>query len=165
MKKITVVFMALILGSALSFADSITLTSPEPLAVPLAAKISEWEITKINADEETMAVKYRWLDNTGKRININLSGWHDWTCRNLRNDTNPVRVEDCTDIGVPDACCTGVAEGSCDDQVLVDTCFDDVFGFEIRSQDVGTGIGLGLRTLIWNQMKQDILDSNDGSFD
>lgn len=46
------------------------------------------------------------------------------------------------------------------------TCFSDVFGFVIRSGDVGTKIGAGLRTLIWNKMKADVLKvaNNTGTF-
>ena len=31
--------------------------------------------------------------------------------------------------------------------------FQDVMGFQIRSQDVGTAIGQGLKQLIWNKME------------
>ena len=49
---------------------------------------------------------------------------------------------------------------------LDDSCFTDVFSFQIRQQDVDTSIGAGLRTLIWNQMKADVLTGgNDGTFD
>lgn len=48
----------------------------------------------------------------------------------------------------------------------VDTCFSDIFGFQIRAQDVGTKIGVGLRTLIWNHFKSEVLTpGNSGTFD
>ena len=46
-----------------------------------------------------------------------------------------------------------------------ETCFSDVFSFQVRTQDVGTSIGVGLRTLIWNKFRSDILGANDGTFD
>lgn len=44
------------------------------------------------------------------------------------------------------------------------TCFDDTFGFTIRAQDVGTTLGAGLKQLLWNKMKADVLSpGNDGT--
>jgi len=37
--------------------------------------------------------------------------------------------------------------------VIQDSDFTDIMGFEIRTQDVGTKIGLGLKQLIWNKLK------------
>jgi len=72
--------------------------------------------------------------------------------------------DNCTGANEPWDCCTGSETGTCPE--ILDTCFTDVFSFSIRTQDVGTSIGLGLRTLIWNQMKNDILTGvNDGTFD
>jgi len=46
-----------------------------------------------------------------------------------------------------------------------DECFSDVFTFQVREVDVGTSIGHGLRTLIWNKMRPDILTgANNGTF-
>jgi hypothetical protein len=48
---------------------------------------------------------------------------------------------------------------------ITDTDFDDVFGFIVRQQDVGTKIGVGLRALIWNKFKSEVLTAgNDGTF-
>lgn len=44
-------------------------------------------------------------------------------------------------------------------------CFDDVFSFQVRAQDVGTPIGAGLRKLLWNKFKQEIIPTNDGVFE
>lgn len=45
-------------------------------------------------------------------------------------------------------------------------CFTDVFSFQVRSQDVGTAIGAGLRQLIWNKFRRDVLTgSNNGTFE
>jgi len=127
MKTLTCVILALFLP-ALALADTITLTSPEILTLPSAAKL-DWRISGIDAQAHRMVVTYRWRDAAGEIIDVGDGGrWNTWECS--------------------------------------DTCFTDVFTFQIRAQDVGTPIGVGLRTLIWNRMKQDILTGgNDGSFD
>jgi hypothetical protein len=44
--------------------------------------------------------------------------------------------------------------------------FTDIFSFLIRQQDVGVKIGVGLRTLILNKFKADVLSAgNSGTFD
>jgi hypothetical protein len=165
MKRFLLVLFVLFIPICLH-ADDIVLDSTENLAVPTATSISEWEITKINAAKKEMIVKYRWRDGTGKLIRLNRDGWLYWYCQDRWNDTNPVNNDECTAAGVPDACCTGVGTGTCDDLVQTDSCFTDVFMYEINCpQDNGTKIGVGLRTLIWNQMKADILTGgNDGTF-
>jgi len=162
MKKVFPSILIAIMFCGVSIADTVLFTSPETIDTPTAVKM-EWEVTKINASQQILKVGYRWLDTNSKPIRDNDGRiYHVWTCRN-KADSNPLTDAECTALGVPDECCTGAGTGDCD---IVDTCFSDVFGFSIRQQDVGTSIGLGLRTLIWNQMKQDVLSGgNDGSFE
>lgn len=164
MKKLLLILAACFFATSV-LADNITLNSNETLAVPTAAAISEWEVVRINAADKVMRIKYRWRDASNNLIQLNRHGWHYWTCQDKWEDLNPVSNDDCVAAGDPDPCCTGVGTGICDDLTQTDTCFSDVFGFAIRTQDVGMSIGVGLRTLIWNEMKQDILSGgNDGTF-
>jgi len=164
MKKIIVSILAVLFFCGIVVADDITLTSPEALTQPTASKITEWEVTKINAAQKVMKIKYRWRDGSNVVIeglpNSGRNGWLEWTCADVEV---PGTNAECTGVGDPNVCCTGAGTGTCDD--MESTCFTDVFGFTIRAQDVGTGIGVGLRTLIWNAMKADILTgANDGVF-
>ena len=164
MKKIIVslVMLGFLCSGGVVMADSITLNSGQMLSVPTAAKISEWQIILIDAAAQRMQIRYRWRDADYNLLTVagNRTGWEYWECRNRSEGNNA----DCTDVDTPWDCCTGAETGTCPE--MLDTCFSDVFGFQIRQQDVGTSIGIGLRTLIWNQMKQDILTGgNDGSFD
>jgi hypothetical protein len=153
MKKLFIILLTTFLLGSFVYADSITLTQEETISVPTTQKIGGWYIDYISAAEKTMTIKYFWQDTQGEAIYP-------------KGSLNPVNNVECTAAGVPDACCTGVGVGTCDDLTIMDSCFSDVFLFEIRPQDAGTTIGLGLRTLIWNEMKQDILTGgNDGSFD
>lgn len=163
MKKIlfTLIFLITVIGFV--WADSITLTSPETLSTPTSQKIGRWYISYISAFSKTLQVRYYWEDSNGSPISLegNRDAWQTWSCQDIEVGGENA---DCTALGEPHPCCTDVGTGTCDD--MSDTCFTDVFSFEIRQQDVGTGIGIGLRTLIWNQMKQDILTGgNDGTFD
>jgi hypothetical protein len=123
--------------------------------------MGDWYVSYISAATKTLTVRYYWEDATGNPIQLdNRSAWQTWSCRDISQGDNA----SCTAAGEPWDCCTGAGTGTCPE--AVDTCFSDVFGFQIRAQDVGTSIGIGLRTLIWNQMKVDILTGgNDGSFD
>jgi len=163
MKKVIVYLLSILFFlCGIAVADVIDLNQNEVINTPQSSKM-EWEITRINASKQILQIKYRWLDSNGTPIR-DASGnvWKIWTCRNIA-DSNPVSNSECTDVNTPDECCTGAGTGNCD---VVDTCFSDVFGFNIRSQDVGTSIGVGLRTLIWNKMKDDVLSGgNDGSFE
>ena len=162
MKKLIYVTIFSFLFSSLTWADSITLDSTETLSTPTTAKISDWEITRINANKKVLVVRYRWRDASNNVINLGSagSGWETWTCRNVSQGDN----DSCQDVDDPWDCCTGSETGTCPE--IVDSCFTDVFSFSIRQQDVDTSIGLGLRTLIWNKMKQHVLKGvNDGTFD
>jgi len=162
MKKLAIALFLILVCPALVCADSITLNTNETLSVPESARISDWEIIKINADQKIMTIRYRWRAGDDTVVQLgNRQGWQFWTCQDRET---PGTNAECLAAGDPYECCTGVGTGTCDD--LLDSCFSDVFGFTIRSQDVGTKIGIGLRTLIWNQMKQDVLSGgNDGAFD
>ena len=156
-------FFVLIMFAHLSIADRIVLDADETIDTPTAKKM-DWEIYKISAGDKVLAVKYRWIDSAGNPIRNRDSNrsWHKWMCRNIA-DLHDASTEDCTGAGEPAACCTGAGTGTCDDS---DMCFSDVFGFAIRTQDVGTNIGVGLRSLIWTRMKDDVLSSgNDGDFE
>ena len=158
---ISILFLALpIIGKA----DSITLNSDETLQVPTSKKM-DWYVDHIDADAELMRIRYRWRGDAGEVIVLEnrRDAWQVWECRNIEV---PGTNAECTDAGVPYECCTGVGTGTCDD--MIDTCFSDVFGYVVDSGNpmLPIAIGIGLRTLIWNQMKQDILTGgNDGTFD
>lgn len=109
-------------------ADTVTLTSPEVLTVPTAAKL-DWRLGSIDAQEGVLTVYYRWRDSDGHVIDRGRGDrWERWECSG--------------------------------------TCFTDVFSFQVRSQDVGTAIGAGLRQLIWNKFRADVLTgSNNGTFE
>ena len=142
-------------------ADKIVLDSAETLSTPQATHM-DWHVSKIDAKTKILQITYRWRDATDGTIHLgSRSDWQRWSCRDIEV---PGENVDCTDALVPYECCTGLGTGTCDD--MEDTCFSDVFGFTIRTQDVGTSIGLGLRTLIWNKMKADVLSpTNDGTFE
>ena len=122
----------------------------------------DWHISKIDAGNKYLEVTYRWLDAAGEPILLaNRRTWQVWRCRNIVDNPDTVD-EECLGIGDPWECCTGVGTGNCDETL---TDFSDIFSFKIRAQDVGISIGVGLRTLIWNKMKGDILTpGNDGIF-
>lgn len=166
MKKLFLILVCVTFFPVISIGDSIVLDSPETLQTPIATKL-KWEIVSINAAKKNMRIKYRWVTSDNKDIYTGRrSVDHYWNCRDRWQDLNPVSNDECVAAGDPDPCCTGAGTGTCDDLTQTDSCFSDVFGFQIRTQDVGTGIGVGLRTLIWNQMKQDILTpGNDGTFE
>jgi len=161
MKKIIIIFI-LILSFGYVNAERVTLDQPEALT-PTTSSMLNWRISLVDAKNKILKVQYQWLDATGQRISFNRQAWSTWTCRDVA-DTNPEENNtECTAADTPYTCCTGVDTGTCDEAI---TCFSDIFGFQIRAQDVGTGIGIGLRTLIWNQMKSDVLTvGNDGVFE
>lgn len=86
---------------------------------------------------------------------------HTWTVQNIPDDPE-TDSSLCVDVNDPWPCCTGPGTGDCDES---NPEFSNIFLFQIRSQDVGTPIGRGLRNLIWHRMKDDVLtEGNDGSF-
>jgi len=141
MKKIFLIILFVSIAS-IAFADTITLNLPETIDTPTAVKI-DWYIDYINAGKKLMKIKWRWVDANSNPIRHSDSSasWRTWTCTNI--DDNPETPQDETD-----------------------HCFSGVFSFKIRQQDVGTSIGIGLRTLMWNRMKSDILTpGNNGAFE
>jgi len=160
-KKAMLAVMVSMLVSGVVFADRITLTTPETLS-PASATHMDWFVDKINAKDKVLEVSYIWRNVDNLPIYLGTPNvWHTWTCQDI---PVPGTNAECTLVEVPYPCCTGPGIGTCDD--MEDTCFTDVFSFKIRSQDVGTSIGVGLRTLIWNKMRADILTGgNTGTFE
>lgn len=139
MKKLFLVCLILVSWLGLAFADSITLTSPEDLQEPQATKIKLRKV-EINMEPRYMVVHYSWATATSD-LRLSQRLVQTWICQDREDD--PGTPEDETS-----------------------TCFTDVFKFSIRTQDVGTMVGIALRDLVWFYMKQDILSGgNDGSFD
>jgi hypothetical protein len=127
MKKFT---LALILSflPIMAFAQSADLSPPAQLSVPTAAKLQLMGRHE-NFVEKTMVVYFRFLDANGRPIYAaGTNGRFDntWTCSD-DPDAEPAK-----------------------------TCFSDVYGFQIRQQDVGVTLGKGTRALIIAKMKQDI---------
>ena len=143
MKKVLLIaFMFLIFGVAQ--ADRLTLTTPQTTAPPEATSI---EVAKYIFDIENrtnqLIVIFYYLDIDGNRIyGLNEKVEQKFRCQNMAD--NPATVEDETS-----------------------TCWSDIIGYSIRAQDEGVKIGIGLRTLIWNKMKNDptiVTPGNDGTF-
>ena len=161
MKKILLTIIFLIMPIFV-VADDITLNSNESVTPLEYNRITEWKVTLIDPAAKRMVITYTRrldsdvvVDNTSRRDGIKT-----WECRDRQQGDNA----ECVAVGDPWACCTGAGTGTCPE--ILDTCFSDVFHFTVRAQDVGTSIGSGLKQLIWNQMKQDILTGgNDGTFD
>ena len=140
-------------------AESVVLDAPQEIASPTVSKM-EWVVDDLDSEKKMIRVKYRWIQDNGLYVPIGKKGWNYWICKNIET-----RGENalCVGEGDPWECCTGVGTGDCDG--YDSECFSDIFGFQIREQDVGTSIGVGLRTLIWNRFKQDVLPTNNGSFE
>ena len=127
-------------------ADKLTLTNPQAEVSPIVVQV-DWRNIGLNIAnrDNVMTLHYFQLNAAGQRIPMtNGKVRRTWMCRNIADD--PETQEDETS-----------------------TCWSAVFMYLIRCpQDAGTPIGRGLRTLIWNQMKNDptVIDpGNDGSFD
>jgi len=127
---------------SISQADVLTLDNPETLQTPTSSKLY-WYIDLIDNTTKTMRIKYRWIDNNDETIKLNdRTGYNTFVCQNIPDNPATLDIDE------------------------TDTCFTDVFGFEIRAQDVGTKIGVGLRTLIYNKFKSEVLSTgNDGTWD
>jgi hypothetical protein len=161
MKKIIISLLIAVLFVPAAYADRVVLNSTESLSTPTAAKM-DWFIDNITPSAQVLRVKYRWLDASDGPIQLSgaSSAWRTWECRNRAAQL----AADCTAAGEPYAGCTGAGTGENLDPG--DACFTDVFGFSIRSQDVGTTLGAGLRTLLWNQFRLDVLSTgNNGTFE
>lgn len=136
MKKYILVIAILAFLPIHVFAEKIVLDSPEAISPPEAAWM-DWFVDDLDSESRRLVVKYRWRSSDDKILYPENAdnGWLTWTCQNI-------------------------SEGGDNDS----TCFSDVFSFKIREQDTGTSIGVGLRTLIWNRFRQEILPTNNGTF-
>lgn len=132
----------ILLGFAVpALAQRVTLTNPETLAVPTATRLV-WDRVEIRPAAQLLRITYHWEDSAGAHIPLGNTGRtaQTWICAN--------RVDD------PDT-----------PQDETDTCFGDTFGFVIRSADVGTPLGRGLRQLLWSKMRPAVLSAgNTGTF-
>lgn len=135
-------------------AQVLKLNLSEQLAVPTATKLDFRKVT-IDVTNKQLDVIYRFLDAAGRDIpnpgTVDVD--RKWSCYDRDNQNLA-----CTGAGAPYECCTGEGTGTCS---TGSTCFTDTFLFTIRSQDVGTRIGKGLRALIWNKMKSAVLTSGN----
>jgi hypothetical protein len=162
MKKLFIIIVMCFLLPIFSSAEELVLDTPKPISTPEISSY-DWEAIIINRDDKTLVVRYNSLDSNGDKITFsNGRQLKSYVCQNIPDDPG-TDVNDCVSEGEPYACCTGFGTGNCDES---DPCFDDIFGFEIRTQDVGTKIGIGLRNLIKNKFKNSVIGAgNDGSFD
>ena len=146
MRKEFISIVLVILLSGVSYAGvRIDLNSNESLSVPTAVAM-EWRKVDIDIEAKSVTIIYRWIDADGDRIVLRSDSRSPdlrWYCQDIPQRINPI-----------------------DNTVIpAVTCFTDTFGFSIRAQDVGTTIGVGLRNLLWNKMKPEILTGgNDGTF-
>ena len=165
MKKCLLIFgIFIIFGflSQLHANDSITLDNQENLSVPTSQKIGDWYIDYASASNKTVIIKYYWADATGQPIIMdNGKVWQNWDCRDISRGNNA----DCLNNDDPWLCCDGPGAGTCPE--VVDDCFTQTFLRAVQCPaDDGVLLGVGLRTLLFNQWKQDSLTpGNDGSFD
>lgn len=150
---LVVILTALILLPVVAMAQVLTLNSPETLSVPTATKLNLRSIN-IEVANQRVEVIYRFVGSDGVDIPVaGSSGLLDrkWTCVNRTAEL----AADCIAVGEPYSGCTGLGTGTGLD--AGSTCFTDTFSFAIRTQDVGTPIGKGLRTLIWSKMRPNVL--------
>ena len=152
--------IALLFASVAYGQGKITLDTPEVVDSPVATQLN-WR--KVIIEKGRLVVEYQLLDSTGAPIRNagSFQSNHRYVCENV---PTPGENAECLGAGNPTPCCTGAGTGTCDG--FDDTCFSDIFGFQIRAQDVGTPIGVGLRSLLFNRFKADVLSpGNDGTFE
>ena len=152
MKYALLVVCFVLMLAPVSYAEIATLATPEVLEVPTAAKI-ELQSILIDVTSKRVLVTYRFLTTANKLIPVPYGGRYDreWNCA----DRPAQLVANCTGVNTPYPGCTGVGTGSGLDPGS--TCFTDTFKYVIKAGDVGTVLGVGLRTLIWSKMKGDVL--------
>ena len=140
MKKIVFLIAIVLLVAAGASAERVTLTAPEVLT-PRETNNLLWYVTMIDGYTKRLEVTYYYLDQNGKVIpHRNKTGANTWECINDENDDPNTPYDDTV-------------------------CFDSIFKFQMRQQDVGAFIGVGLRTLIWNKFKTSLrTTNNDGTF-
>jgi hypothetical protein len=140
MKKLMII-MLVCLFPGLLMAEMITLDSGEALDPPVNTHL-RWKIVELDGLTKVLRVRYQRLGADGSVIyRGDQDGWKTWTCTNIPDDPETEEVDE------------------------TDNCFSSIFSFNIRQQDVGMSIGVGLRQLIFNQFKADVLsEGNDGTF-
>jgi hypothetical protein len=154
MKKILTVILLLFAVNV--YADTLTLQNTENLPAPanVATKI-KWYNVDISADK-VITVKFKWRDSAGREI----GDFRYFACTNWKQENgDPALNAQCTATGVPYACCTGNQIGICE-------CWSETMGFDIRTQDVGTKMGAGLKELIRRQfVRSELSSGNDATID
>ena len=145
MKRLIIAICLTFGFASMASADVLVLNSPQTEVSPIVISLDWRRITlDLGNQDNVLTVQYFKLNAAGQRIPMsNGAVRRTWICRDMVD--NPETTEDETS-----------------------TCWSDVFMFNIRTQDVGSPIGRGLRQLIFNQMKNDpdvINPGNDGSFD
>jgi hypothetical protein len=157
MKRLFII-IAILLFSSTAYAQVLTLNSPESLAVPTASKLDLKEI-RIDIGSKSLMVMYQFMNDDGTLIPMQGSSQ---TLRNWMCVDRAAQLESqCTGVGEPYRGCTGVGTGTNLDPGS--TCFTDTFSFAIRAQDVGVAIGKGLRALIWNKMRPNVLTGTNNA--
>jgi hypothetical protein len=165
MKKLILALLMVLAFTSMGYSQVLTLNSSETLAVPTATKL-DLRIISIDITSQRLTVTYRFLtaDNSPIQV-VGGGGNYDrtWVCQNI--DAVPAfNPATCTGIGTPNKCCTGVGTGTgCFAGTPAVTCFTDTFSFVMRTQDVGTMIGKGLRALIWSKMRSDVLTGSNNA--
>ena len=138
-----------------AYANTLTLDSSETVVDAPANTSSKltWKMTVVKG---VCSVDFQWFDASNRPIGrVERFECRDWK----QEGGSDISNDDCTAEGEPYGCCTALDEGVCD-------CWSDVFLFQIRSQDVGTSIGVGLRQLLFQQWKKVYLTgTNNGTFD
>ena len=152
MRKIALAVLMVLVFCGVSYGQVLTLNSAETLAVPTATKL---DLRNINIDvtNKLVTVTYRFLAADNGPIPLSSGGQvnRTWECRDI-----PAQLAaNCTGAGEPYPGCTGAGTGT--GLYAGDTCFTDTFSFVMRTQDVGTQIGKGLRALIWSKMRPSVL--------
>lgn len=152
MKKFLILVILMFGICSMSYAQQGTLSAPVVLSVPTATKI-DIRTMEIDSYNDVIRCTYRWVDDSGNPIYaVDNSGRQDltWVCRNNLNTP----VADCTGVGVPYHCCTGLGTGpTC---VPKDMCYNAVAKFKIRTQDVDDSVMKLLRKRVLNRMKDDV---------
>lgn len=112
-------------------ADELNLSAAETLQPVEAYKIKDWEITKLNFKQKIMLIRYRYADADGNVLyqGNNRGGYLYWLCENALADDPDTTLDETT-------------------------CFDGIWEFAIRQQDVGATLKVATRTLLENRAKQ-----------
>jgi hypothetical protein len=161
MKRTPLTWLGLALALAsMAYAQPINLNSPQTFSQPQSQR-AVWQRIVIEPRQRRMRVDYYWTDAQDNRIEVGGRVDQTWVCRDLET---PGENSECTGVGTPHACCTGVVTGTCDG--LEESCFSDIFDFTIPQGAVGQQFGAGFRTLLKNAWRDNVLSQgNDGTFE